>query len=113
VLSFTKASALPAVAAPEEFVLADLVAEVLAREAADARVEVRVPAGMHVRTIREALDRALSNILRNAVRYAGHAGPIEVSAQTASDAIEITVRDHGPGVPGDALEKIFDPASRS
>ena len=112
VLSFTKASALPSLVAPEEFGLGDLVAAIVAREAADARVEVRIPGGLRVNTIREALDRALSNILRNAVRYAGHAGPIEVSAQMKDNAIEIAVRDHGPGVPADALEKIFDPFFR-
>ncbi len=112
VLSFTKASALPALAAPEEFALADLVAEIVSREAADARVEVRISAELRVMTIREALDRALSNIVRNAVRYAGQAGPIEVSALTTGNAVEIAVRDHGAGVPADALEKIFEPFYR-
>ena len=112
VLSFTKASALPALVAPEEFGLADLVGEIVTREAGDARVEVRIPAELRVTTIREALDRALSNILRNAVRYAAQAGAIEVSAHTAGSAIDIAVRDHGPGVPADSLGKIFDPFFR-
>ena len=112
VLSFTKASALPALVAPEEFALADLVAGIIAREAADVRVEVHIAADLRLRTIREALDRALSNVLRNAVRYAAHAGPLEVRAQSAGDAIEITMRDHGPGVPAEALGKIFEPFYR-
>ncbi len=112
VLSFTKAATLPALAHPEDVVLADLVAAILAREAADARTEVRIPADLHVLTIREALDRALSNIIRNAVRYAAPAGPIEVHAQAAEGGVKITVRDHGPGVPADALEKIFEPFYR-
>ena len=112
VLSFTKASALPALVAPEEFALADLVAEVIAREAAEARVDVHIPADLRIRTIREALDRALSNVLRNAVRYAAHAGPIEVRAESAGEAVAITVRDHGPGVPGGSLGKIFEPFYR-
>jgi two-component system sensor histidine kinase CpxA len=112
VLSFTKAAALPNVAAPEEFSLAELVAEVVAREAAEARVEVQVPANLRLHMIREALDRALANLLRNAVRYAGHAGPIEISARTDADAVEISVRDHGPGIPADAMEKIFEPFYR-
>ena len=68
VLSFSKAEALPGHAAPEKFAVADLVAEIVDREAADARVEVSIPAGLSLHTIREALDRALSNVLRNAVR---------------------------------------------
>ena len=112
VLSFSKAATLPERVEPEDFALGELVTDVVSREAADARVEIHIPAELHIRTIREALDRALANILRNAVRYAGHAGPIEIRAQAVAAAIEITVRDHGPGVPADALEKIFDPFYR-
>ncbi|MEO6742362.1 MAG: HAMP domain-containing sensor histidine kinase [Chthoniobacteraceae bacterium] len=108
VLSFSKAATLPERVEPEDFPLGKLVADVVSREAMDARVEVHVPAELQLRAIREALDRALSNILRNAVRYAAHAGPIEIRAHDAGDAIEISVRDHGPGVPADALGKIFD-----
>ncbi len=112
VLSFSKAATLPERIAPEEFALADLVAEVLTREAADARVEIHIPADLRLHTIREALDRALANIIRNAVRYAAHAGPIEIHALAAAGAVEITIRDHGPGVPAGTLEKIFEPFYR-
>ncbi len=112
VLSFSKAATLRALAAPEDFSLPDLIAEVVAREAAEARVEIHIPAGLRIRTIREALDRALANILRNAVRYAAHAGPIEIRAHSDADQCEITIRDHGPGVHADALEKIFEPFYR-
>ncbi len=112
VLSFTKAGTVSALSPPESFSLSVLVAEVAAREAADADVAIRIPAELHVHTIREALDRALSNLLRNAVRYAAHAGPIEIHAQSTAGAVEITVRDHGPGVPAAALERIFEPFYR-
>ena len=112
VMSFTKAAALPTLAEPEEFPLAELAAGVIAREAADAKIELHIPPELRVRTIREALDRALSNVLRNAVRYAAQAGPIEVRARHVGDAVEILVRDRGPGVPADALEKIFEPFYR-
>jgi two-component system sensor histidine kinase CpxA len=112
VLSFTKASSLPATEAPLDFSLADLIVEVVAREAADARVEVQIPADLRLHTFRGALDRALSNLLRNAVRYAGKAGPIEIRAVSDGDTVEITVRDHGPGVPAESLPRIFEPFYR-
>ena len=112
VLSFSKAETLPERAAPEEFALAELFAVIVAREAADVRTDVKIPAGLSMRTIREALDRALSNVLRNAVRYAAQAGPIEIRAEPVDEGIVITIRDHGPGVPPDALEKIFEPFYR-
>ncbi len=112
ILSFTKAGSLPTLTAPEDFSLAELVAEVVAREASEAQVEVHVPAELHLHTTREALDRALSNVLRNAVRYAAQAGPIEIHAHATMQEVEIVIRDHGPGVPADALEKIFEPFYR-
>lgn len=112
VLSFTRMAALPALATPEDFALADLVAEVLSREAAGANVEVDIPPELRLHTIREALDRALSNVVRNAARYAAAAGPIELRADSSADGVKIVVRDHGPGIPADALEKIFEPFYR-
>ncbi|MGB8169853.1 MAG: HAMP domain-containing sensor histidine kinase [Chthoniobacteraceae bacterium] len=112
ILSFTKAATPPALDAPEDFSCGELVAEVVAREAADARVEVHVPATLRIHAIREAVERALSNVLRNAVRYAGPGGPIEIHAQATDDATEIAIRDHGPGVPAAALGKIFEPFYR-
>jgi two-component system, OmpR family, sensor histidine kinase CpxA len=58
------------------------------------------------------LFRALSNLLRNAIRYAGSAGPIAISSEEASGEIVITVADRGPGVPEPELDKIFTPFYR-
>ena len=112
VLSFTKAGNLPATAVVEDFTIADLVRDVVAREAADAEVRVEVAAGLRVHAIREALDRALANVVRNSVRYASHAGAILITAQKCSGEVQISVADSGPGVPADALEKIFEPFYR-
>lgn len=60
----------------------------------------------------ELLARALANIIRNAVKYAGDAGPIHVSAKKQGKKIEIQVKDSGPGVPHDLLEQLFEPFFR-
>jgi signal transduction histidine kinase len=57
----------------------------------------------------EHLRRAVGNVLRNAVRFSPEKAPIEVLLQQGRDWSSITVRDHGPGVPKDLLERIFDP----
>ncbi len=96
-----------------EVMLAPLVERVLARERADnATVDVRLDEGMAVWAEPECLFRALCNIVRNAVRYAGAAGPIEVTAQRDSEQVAIHVMDHGPGVPEDELENLFRPFYR-
>jgi two-component system sensor histidine kinase CpxA len=60
----------------------------------------------------ELLARALANIIRNAVKYAGDAGPIQVLAKTKGNKTDIEVRDFGPGVPDDLVEQLFEPFFR-
>lgn len=112
VLAFSKAETLPDRDAPETFSLGDLVRSVIAREAPDAQVTVDVPESLRLHTFRAALDRALGNVVRNAVRYAGHAGPIKVRAGEETGGVIIRVTDQGSGVPEEALPKLFDPFFR-
>ena len=60
----------------------------------------------------ELLTRALANLIRNAVKYAGAAGPIVVSALKRKDVVEIAVQDKGAGVPEDLLDQLFEPFFR-
>lgn len=60
----------------------------------------------------ELLTRALANLIRNAVKYAGDAGPIKISAEKRKDVIAIQVRDNGSGVPEDLLDQLFEPFFR-
>lgn len=112
VLSFAKSTTPPSFANAERVDVAELIREVQNREAAEADLCVDVPPGLVLQTLREPLDRAIANVLRNAVRYAGHAGAIELTARNAGTDVEIAVRDHGPGVPAESLEKLFEPFYR-
>ena len=86
---------------------------VVRREGApDVDIRISVDPGIRVVADRELLERALANVVRNSVRHAGHAGPIEISAKREGPSATITIRDHGPGVPADSLEKLFDPFYR-
>jgi signal transduction histidine kinase len=60
----------------------------------------------------ELLTRALANLLRNAARYAGPAGPVTVSVQRHGSEVQLRVADHGPGIPETELGKVFDPFYR-
>jgi two-component system sensor histidine kinase CpxA len=62
---------------------------------------------------RELLASAIENVLRNAVRYSPRDAPVDVSVERReADGVSITIRDHGPGVPADELERIFQPFYR-
>lgn len=56
-----------------------------------------------------ALRRCLDNLVGNAIRYGGSA---EVTLHDAADGLTIEVRDHGPGLPAEELERVMDPFYR-
>lgn len=109
VLAFSKAETLSGREAPEEVDLTALIAQVIAREAPETPIHTEVPL-LSLKTLRHALDRALGNVLRNAVRYAKN---IEIHAE-GRDAGWLTLRvlDRGPGVPAEALSRLFQPFYR-
>jgi two-component system sensor histidine kinase CpxA len=112
-LSFSRAGMQPADTEMTRVEVADTVRRVLEREGTpDARIEASVTADVTVLANPDYLFRALSNLVRNAIRYAGHAGPISVSARKDGRETVITVADHGPGVPEGALEEVFAPFFR-
>jgi two-component system sensor histidine kinase CpxA len=61
---------------------------------------------------RELLHSAIENVLRNAVRYSPKGQTVDVTVERRKDALEILIRDHGPGVPGGDLQRIFEPFFR-
>ena len=93
--------------------LRPLVDAVVAREVAGrCEVQVEVEEGLEVEAEPLLLARALANVVRNAARYAGHAGPVAITARRENGHATVTVADRGPGVPADALPQLFDPFYR-
>jgi two-component system sensor histidine kinase CpxA len=114
-LSFSKASLRQRNIALKPVLLADLVRQVLDREQVNPdAVRVSVDETQQALADPELLGRALGNIVRNALRYAGADGPVLIGATSSSQngTVSVTVTDSGPGVPEEALEKIFDPFYR-
>lgn len=63
----------------------------------------------YVRGEAPALERALVNILDNAVKFSPPGGAVEIALRGG----ELTVRDHGPGIPAEDLPHVFDRFWRS
>ena|SRR5438105_211040 len=57
---------------------------------------------------RRQLVSALYNLLDNAVKYSGAGGVVEVGCGTDGRWVELTVRDHGIGIPSRDFERIFE-----
>jgi two-component system, OmpR family, sensor histidine kinase CpxA len=112
-LSFSKASLGATTAKLGPVQVREVAEQAIRRECAgDARVHLEIPADLAALAEPELLLRALANLLRNAIRYAGQSGPITVSARGEAGSVLLTVADSGPGVPESELARIFDPFYR-
>jgi two-component system sensor histidine kinase CpxA len=112
-LTFAKAELRPDAVPLERVNVAEVVEQAVRVEGTpEARIRVEVPPDLTVMAVRDYLLRSVANVVRNAVRYAGDAGPISVTAKREGDAVRIVVADCGPGLPESAFEKIFTPFYR-
>ncbi|CAM5376783.1 histidine kinase OS=Streptomyces griseomycini OX=66895 GN=FHS37_004509 PE=4 SV=1 [Streptomyces griseomycini] len=88
------------------------VVEAALRRARLRGPELTITADVHpwyVRAEPSALERAVVNVLDNAVKFSPAGGTIDVRL---TDGV-LTVRDHGPGIPADELPHVFDRFWRS
>jgi signal transduction histidine kinase len=60
----------------------------------------------------ELLRRAIENVMRNAIRYAPGESKVEITLANGGGWATIKIRDYGPGVPEEALPRLFNPFYR-
>lgn len=65
-----------------------------------------------LRTDRIRLEQILVNLLSNAIRHSPERASVAVQVERDGDGIRFAVIDHGPGVPLDLRERIFEPFER-
>ena len=56
----------------------------------------------------QRIYQVMSNLLTNAAKYGGENDVIEVSVTERGDRLRVSVRDHGPGIPEDFYNKVFE-----
>lgn len=107
-LELARSSASTEKAVPLEL---DSLLESLVEDAAETGADVQFSGGCgQVLSLRPvAMRRVFGNLIDNALKYAGDAS---VSAHTQDGAVVVRVRDHGPGLPEEALETVLDPFVR-
>jgi two-component system sensor histidine kinase CpxA len=112
-LQVTRAEGDPASLRAETVRLDLLLAEVaedcsIEAHARGSTIAFHAPAPCAVEGDAELLRRAVENVLRNAIRYAPPQTAVEMGLERDNGAALVRVRDYGPGVPPDALPRIFD-----
>jgi two-component system sensor histidine kinase CpxA len=110
-LAFAKAGLKPGTVTLTRVPLRPLVAQAIAREAPDGDVVIRMDDEIAVRGDPELLARAVANVVRNAARYAAGTG-VAIAAERRRGRVSLTIADGGPGVPLEALDRLFDPFFR-
>jgi two-component system sensor histidine kinase MtrB len=96
---------------PRPVVLHSVVSDI-AEAAVPPGTPLRIDVAPNVAVIADpiVLDRVLSNVLINAVRYG--APPIVVAAEQRDRHIRIAVEDHGSGVPEELQPRLFERFAR-
>jgi len=113
--------------------LAPLLAETLhflnAESAPGIAIACDIPADIVLQGDRSRLQQAFLNLIKNALQALGDSGDIRIRANLlhqaalpvasagnsnagchlSNEAVDIEIRDNGPGIPGDILPRIFDP----
>ena len=93
--------------------LQDLVADcALEADAQGCRLVLNGDRAVVVTGDRELLRRACENVLRNAIRHAPAGSTVDIEVVRRDGLADISVRDHGTGVPRSALGDIFEPFFR-
>jgi two-component system osmolarity sensor histidine kinase EnvZ len=97
-------------------IVADAVSRARIEQLPHATVNLLIAPAVTVRGYRTELDRALDNLLMNAVKYGCDpaSGRLELTASVTTDGQEavIAVADRGPGVPAEQIERLLRPFER-
>lgn len=80
---------------------------------AGERVVVDVPETLpHVQTDPALLERVVANLVENAITWSPPDSPVAVSAGEVGGRIDLRIVDHGPGIPPDRRDDLFQPFQR-
>lgn len=89
------------------------IMELVESEIPDADVHLLVHSEIRMHSYKSYVERAVSNVLRNAYKYAGGEGLIEIEIREEDGRVCMEVRDKGPGVPEVDLNRLGKPFFRS
>lgn len=110
-LDFSRLQAGKAELAPEVLALDALISGALETgwsSFVDHSLDISIPGGIVVVADREATIRIVGNLVSNAAKFSANHTPIEIFAVIEDGAAVVKVRDHGPGIPPELRDRVFE-----
>ena len=77
-------------------------------EAAGVRLTAELPAECSAEADRVQIERMITNLLSNALKFTPEGGAVKMSLQVHPSFVELAVEDNGRGIPTEHLPHIFD-----
>lgn len=77
-------------------------------DAEEVQLKLQIPRVCPVELDRVQIERMLTNLLSNGIKFTPEGGRVEVRLRTLPEAVEIVVEDTGRGIPKEYLPHIFD-----
>ena len=112
-LDLSRIQAQAAEAHPEVWTIEELVSQALEELPGAERVVVTAPDELPpVRVDAAQVQRALANVLENALRVSPASEPVSVRLTATRQDVLVRVTDRGPGIPESERERIFEPFHR-
>jgi PAS domain S-box-containing protein len=96
---------------PERIDLTSLVEHVVATVQTSTerhRIELEAPASLEIEVDPLRVEQVVTNLLDNAVKYSPEGGDIQVRVVRMPGKVELSVRDHGLGIPVEKRDAIFE-----
>jgi signal transduction histidine kinase len=75
----------------------------------EVRMEVRIRSDADAKLDRRLVERALSNLLDNAMRFAPRGSTVRIDCDVVDEVVEIAVSDEGPSLDEAHAERVFEP----
>ena len=86
----------------------------LRAQAQNRLLSVNIPADLPtVAADRASISEVMGNLIDNAIKYSNEGGAINVTAAVKGDVVEVSVEDHGIGMPGNVVSNLFQKFYRS
>ena len=97
----------------EEFDLAAMITDAceLFRPVADQKritLNCNIPGALLYKGVRRKMQRVVTNLLENAIKYTPEHGSVTVSVVTSGSVIQVVFKDTGIGIPKEDLPRIFE-----